>query len=72
MGNNLFDLQLLEGNQALPPNTDIIDFGIGKIAVTLQSHSSINILEFIEALKKAALTVPLSRLTESINKFNRF
>lgn len=72
MENNLFDMYLLEGKEALPPNTQIIDFGIGKIAVTLQPGSSLDVVDFIEAIKGAALVVPLHRLTAAIKNYNRF
>lgn len=49
-----------------------IDFGIGKIKIDIQPNSSITVLEFVEALKEAALTVPLPKLTACIDKHNRF
>lgn len=73
METNLFvDMSMLEGNQALPHGMQIIDFGIGKIAVTLQPGCSLDVIDFIEAIKAAAMTVPLRTLTESIKKHNRF
>lgn len=72
METNLFDLQLLQGNEALPPSTQIIDFGIGKIAVTLQPGCSLDIVDFIKAIEAAAMVVPVRRLTQAINNHNRF
>lgn len=49
-----------------------IDFGIGRITVKIEPGGSVNVIEFIDAIKKAALTVPLHKLTESINKHIRY
>lgn len=68
MNKDLFDLQLLEGNQALPANTQIIDFGIGKIAITLQPGCSIVLNELVDALQEIAMTVPLQRVVDNIKR----
>lgn len=49
-----------------------IDFGIGALEIKIVDGSAIVIKEFVEAIKKAALTVPVRKLTESINQYNRF
>jgi hypothetical protein len=49
-----------------------IDFGIGGINVEILPNSSVTVNEFIQAIKEAALIVPLPKLTACISKHNRF
>ena len=50
------------------PNTKTIDFGVGKMTVTVEPGSSITVVEVVEALESLAMTIPLQRVITALNR----
>lgn len=49
-------------------NKTEIDFGIGKMTITIEPGSSITLIEVVEALQSLAMTVPLQKVINALNR----
>ena len=57
-----------QGKSRIKSNTTTIDFGVGKITINVEPGSSITVTEVVETLESLAMTVPLQRVINALNR----